>query len=293
MKTIALTFAGLSALLLAPALQAVELHTGLSYQTQNQANTSWLVDAQASHSSDSVAAVQVDNLPPIPHAGMPLFHSTYMSGGTAAQASGGLSSFLSLTAGGQLASSAIWRDSFTNGSASNQAYLLDFAFGGFSAGLGGWTADHSQRDYRAQFELSIHVDGQLLLQGSQTVIWSQGQLSLVKSGFDFGSGSLEAPGHPEGEAYYHLSDYQGQLALGSFAAGQSFQIEYRLDAAVFWQDPAGCAYECGSVSLTINDPFASGGSLQVSAVPEPGSQAMLLGGALLVGWTLRRRRLAR
>lgn len=282
-----------STLLLAPTLQAAELQSALRYETLNLANSSWLLDAQAGRSSDSRAEIDVIDLPPIPLGNSMLFHSTYMHGGSFAQANGRLGAELSLAAGGQLSTHAIWRDSFSNQSGATQAYVLDFALGSLSANLGGWSADHSQRDFRASFSLDILVNGSTVLQGSQTVIWSQGQLSLLKTGTDFGQGTLSAPDDLGDTAYYALAPFLGQVALGSFAAGRSFEVEYRLQASAYWNDPEGCAYECGGIWLGVGDPFAeNGGGLQVSAVPEPANAALLLAGLGLVGWSLRRRQRA-
>ena len=171
---------------------------------------------------------------------------------------------------------------------------MSFSIGGFNAYLGGWTSNHATRDYRGAYEASILVN--------DVAVWSSGQVfslqnstgSLSKSGVDIGTGTI-TPAVEESDYWqYQLGGDSGTAALGSFAAGQSFNVKYVLRSIGYWSDPDGCSYECGGVSAGIGDPFTVGGSgVSVAAVPEPETYALMLAGLGLMGGVARRRKAAR
>lgn len=273
----------------APALAAT-VTSSISYDTLGLAHTSWLVPASVSVSDPSLASVSVDDLPTIPYYGYDLQHSTYMHGGAYSNVDGTMASGVSLRAGGQLVAQTEWRDSFTNSSGTAQSYVMNFSIGGFSATLGGWSGDHATRDFRGAYEASILVNGVSVWSSGQRFSLQNGTTTLSKSGVDIGTGAVTPADDADGYWEYALDGYSGSTALGSFAAGQSFEVKYVLRSIGYWNDAGGCSYECGSVAANIGDPFTIGGSgVSVAAVPEPETYALLLAGLGLMGAVARRR----
>lgn len=280
-----------------PALPAMAatVTSSIHYDTLGLDNTSWLAPASVSVSDPVSAIVSMSDLPPIPfYGGYNLYHDTYLGGGALSHVNGTLASSVDMRAGGRLVAQTEWSDSFTNTSGAAQSYAMSFSIGGFNAYLGGWTSNHATRDYRGAYEASILVN--------DVAVWSSGQVfslqnstgSLSKSGVDIGTGTI-TPAVEESDYWqYQLGGYSGTAALGSFAAGQSFNVKYVLRSIGYWSDPDGCSYECGGVSAGIGDPFTVGGSgVSVAAVPEPETYALMLAGLGLMGGVARRRKAAR
>lgn len=264
----------------------------IQYDTLGLDHTSWLTPASVSASDAAAVYLSADDLPPIDLGiGYNLHHTTYMRSQASSTMDGSLSSYVGLRAGGSLTAQSAWSDSFTNTTGGAQAYQMNFSIGGFGASLGGWTNDQSTRDYRASYEASILVNGVSVWSSSQMVTLTNGVATVSKSGVDIGNGTLE-PAFGDNDYWrYSVGGYSGVANLGSFGAGRSFNVQYLLTSRVYWNDPNGCSYECGSVSAGVGDPFVVNGSaVTVAAVPEPETWALLLSGLGLMGGVARRRK---
>ena len=275
----------------AASAMAATVTSSIQYDTLGLDNTSWLVPASVSVSNPVSASVSVDDLPPIPYYGYDLHHSTYLYGAAYSDNSGALSSYVGMNAGGRLVAQTEWSDSFMNTSGTSQAYQMNFSIGGFSATLGGWTGNHATRDYRGAYEASILVNDVAVWSSAQVFSLQNSVANVSKSGTDIGTGTI-TPAVDESDYWnYSLGGYTGTAALGSFAAGQGFNVKYVLRSIGYWSDPDGCSYECGSVSASVGDPFQVGGAgVSVAAVPEPETYGMLLAGLGVMGAIARRRK---
>ena len=284
----------------AAASHAGSVGASLSYDPLGRANTSWnsssLVPGSYSVSDPSAVSVNVTDLVPV----SPLpshFFSTFMEGGGMATANGSLMSSLRLKAGGRFQNDLRWAQSVTNTSGSTQQYGMDFAIGSIMASMGGWSADHAQREYLAGFQIQILVDGAAVWNTATTVGLVHDLMTFNQTGADIGPGYLEDRTHPDGEVFYSHGGYKGVANLGQFANGSTFTVEYLMSTFTDWNDPAGCAYECSTVGLDINDPFTIGGGFNIhskdatNTVAEPGPLALL--GVALVAAALRRRSASR
>lgn len=281
-----------AALSLSPAV-AGTMTASIAYDTAGLSDSSWLVPASASISDPVSANASVDDLPPIPYYGYNLYHSTYMWGNAASNISGALSTAADLRAGGILQSTASWSESFTNTTGGASAYQIHFSIGAFNASLGGWSSNYATRDYRGSFAADILVNGVSVWSSGQVFSLQAGSAGLQKTGTDIGTGTVTPASNSEGYWQYEIGTYNGTASLGTFAAGQTFNVQYVLKSTAYWHDPDGCAYECGSVFTSIGDPFNNGGTgISVTAVPEPETYAMLMAGLGVLGATVRRRRMA-
>jgi len=283
----------------AAASHAGSVGASLSYNPLGRANTpSVLVPGSYSVSDPSAVSVTETDLVPVsPMPDYAYWISSYMGGGGMAVANGSLMSSLRLKAGGRFQNDLRWAQSVTNTSGSTQQYGMDFAIGSIMASMGGWSADHSQREYLAGFQIQILVDGAAVWNTATTVGLVHDLMTFNQTGADIGPGSLQDRTHPDGEVFYSHGGYKGVANLGQFANGSTFTVEYLMSTFTDWNDPAGCAYECGTVSFDINDPFTIGGGFNIhskdatNTVAEPGPLALL--GVALVAAALRRRSASR
>ncbi|QDQ29316.1 PEP-CTERM sorting domain-containing protein [Chitinimonas arctica] len=198
-----------------------------------------------------------------------------------------------LRAGGRVDSVASWHDTINNQSGNSQNYRMNLDLSSLNASMGGFISNTSQRDFRAGFVANVLVNGISVWQTAQTFKLTGNQASVVKNGVDIGDATVTQGGSDNADFSFALSNYQGSANLGSFASGQSADVTYQLSTFAYWDDPAGCSYECGQVSIRAVDPLGAGGSRIVSApVPEPESYALLLGGLGVVAGVVARRRRA-
>lgn len=278
-----------SALLAACAgASAADVGAAISYDRLNLSDDyTGLTSASASASDAVSASVSTQDLPSrSPNAP----YWTYMGMVASANANGEMDTYTRLAAAGQNAASATWHDSIVNTSGAAQTYQFNLSLTNAGINMGGWSADVSTRDYRSSFSADILVNGVSVWHAERGMTEDGNGFHLNSAGADIGAGSLRVNGQ---YGYYSLPDYQGSVSLGQLAAGQSADIRYVLTSRAYWDDPDGCAYECGHVSASLGDPLSIGGThISVSAVPEADTYAMLLGGLGLLGLVARRRRSA-
>jgi hypothetical protein len=277
-----------SALLAACAgASAADVGVTISYDKLDLLNTSYLPSASVSASDAASASVDAHDLPSrSPEAP----YSTYMYMAADASATGEMNTFTRLAAAGQNAASATWHDSIVNTSGAAQTYQFNLSLSNAGLYMGGWTADLASRDYRGSFSADILVNGVSVWHTERGMTEDANGFHLNSAGADIGTGTLQVSGK---YGYYSLPDCQGSVSLGQLAAGQSADVSYVLTSRAYWDDPDGCAYECGHVSASLGDPLSvSGTHISVSAVPEADTYAMLLGGLGLLGLVARRRKQA-
>jgi len=283
----ALKFAATCAILslATSASQASTVTAGISYDPLGLAQTDGLVPAGATLTDTAVAAVATYDLLP---AGVN--YGPYMRL-SAASGNGSMDASTRLAAGGIAQATALWNDTIVNDSGASQSYQMNIALTGIGFGLGGWTGNINTRDFRAGYVANVLVNGVSVWNSSQTFSQTGSAINIAKSGFDIGDGVTTDNGSTNPYFSYSLNDYAGAIDLGTFGNGQSFNVSYSLSSSAYWNDPAGCAYECGRVEARISDPFGSSGASVVAApVPEPEIYAMMLVGLGLIGAISRRRK---
>ncbi len=140
----------------------------------------------------------------------------------------------------------------------------------------------------ASYALNILMNG--------TNIWSSAaQMLESMSGITFSQGGTSLGGIRTG-GQYTWGDYIDSLALGSFAAGDVFTIDYILTTTASGNYSNCSSFECiGATNVSIGDPFGVGGAnsfnvtgASAAAVPEPTTLALL--GMGLAGITITRRK---
>jgi hypothetical protein len=180
---------------------------------------------------------------------------------------------------GQLLGEARTFETVTNASAMAQNYsfhflikapflrLADFA----GAGPGMPNAPE------ASYEVEFLLDGQVVFSSSALLRGGQLGTTLAETGTDLG-GNTYMPG----DQMVSFEDYTSTIQLGTFAPGQTFVFETRYTAVV-----SAASFELGGMA-SVGDPndltgFGSGGGIEVTPVPEPGTWALLLLGLAAVG----------
>ncbi len=174
-----------------------------------------------------------------------------------ADAGGEISASTSLRAGGVVRSSVSWMDSVSNQSAGGQNYLLNVALTGMDFSVGSWGsgwASRSGSDYHVGYTAEVLVDGVSVWHSAQSLNVAGASASVSKQGFDIGQGSFSGLGADDSEVHYVLGDYAGTVDLGYLAAGRTAQVSYTLTSFSYWDDPAGCSYECTYISSQVFDP---------------------------------------
>lgn len=263
---------------------AATVSTSIQYDTLGLANTSWLTPFSIAASDNQYSSLDNGS-----------HESSYFEyAQVTADSSGEITSSLTMSAAGRIATSAVWSDTFSNTSGKSQSYAMTFSIGAIRTELGGYSYDPSTRNFQASYLADIRVNGVSVWSSSQVFSLRNDVASLTTYGADIGTGQITQPSAPSGHGIYEFGGYDGKVDLGTFINGQSFNVQYSLTTTGYWDDFNGCVHECESVALFLGNPYQpSGKGISVTAVPEPETWALLLSGLGMVGAVTRRRRNAR
>lgn len=228
------------------------------------------------------------------------YGSGFMNLSAHTEADGFMNSLVNLHLGGVASASSVWHTSFVNGLAPMSYSMNIDIINGFVR-LGGWTSSTGGRNMQGGFFADVSANGVSVWNSSQTLVLTGLDASITQTGYDIGHGAISyvpKTDNSEQEAEYTSNAFFGAINLGSFAAGQAIDVTYTLTSFARWEDPHGCAYECGYVIAGIEDPLSiSGGgnnvpriTANVTSVPEPETYAMFLAGLGVMGAVALRRK---
>jgi len=219
--------------------------------------------------------------------------------GANADVSGTMNTSVSAVAEGVGTATAAWHANFRNDSGVTQAYDMNVLLSGGSFTFSALGATAS-RDFRAGFVADVSVNGTSVWSSAQTFSFAgPSSFTVTKTGFDVGD-AVRTDNLSDGvyvSTYFDLADYSGKVSLGSFANAAVIDVVYSISSFAHWNDRNACNGECAGVSAQMNDPFditSTGGGPRIelgiaTAVPEPASAALLLGGLVgVVAWAGRR-----
>jgi len=149
----------------------------------------------------------------------------------------------------------------------------------------------------AQMAAVAHADTyQFTLTGDYTANW-QLDSSAIPDDYDIGSGIVywDVTGFPDAAAgvadvYFWVGDFGGGLQINDFYGGD-YALVSTEGPQLFTGSEAAPTFKLGTFALTQ---YLGSGNYtltvtNLSAVPEPATIAMLLGGLGVVGFTARRR----
>lgn len=287
MKT-TLISAALASLVLGAGQAHAVVDAAVSYNTLGLAHTDYLADGRLERARPGSVSVNQSDLPPQP--GGPAA-ATVLRLSASADESGQMDTSSRLSAGGYATSSATWIQRVQNDAGTAQDYSLALSLSNMELALGGWSGDYTTRDFRAGFDVDVTVNGVSVWHAGRSLLQSATGVHTATRGASLGGESLQLASNARGVSYFRVNDFDTQVNLGTLASGAGFYVAYTLRNFSYWDDPAGCIYECGWVSASISDPLslAAGPVSVVTSVPEPESYAMLLAGLGLLGMTRWRR----
>ncbi len=218
--------------------------------------------------------------------------SSMGDGATGAANQGGGIAASAYPSGGLARADVLWAETYTNNTGVAQNYTWDFFIPTGRLSIYDWFGSLAPV-MGAAYSLEILLDGGRVWYSSASV---QGNAA---SGFTYSTVGTVLAGDiwDNGESFEALyNPYDGLLDLGTFGAGESFDIEYRMSVEAF----GGAFFGELGPSATFGDPFGldydpqAGMSGQLSGqpaqsvVPEPGTIFLLGSGLLGLVWLRRK-----
>jgi hypothetical protein len=285
---------------IAPTAMAVTIQATANYTINGGANT--LVDSGVATSG----SVDIS-----PYAGD--YYTSTIFGHTYGDVSGNFGSRASVAGISSLSGLFHYTDAVTNNSGAAQSYMFNFhVVPGEVSAYGG---SNVAGDFaKAGYSIVIRLNG--------SSIWSSAYEVLSTSdGLDGASVSTTSSGTglggaPDASGYYSVPSYDGSIDLGTFAAGDSFDLDYQLLSYAESNLTGNCGYamsstgefaggegrygNCGAIArsgdplsqfpygATFPGPNTLGVTSQTTSVPEPAT--LLLLGVGLAGIGLGRKR---
>ncbi|WGG49508.1 PEPxxWA-CTERM sorting domain-containing protein [Rugamonas sp. DEMB1] len=282
-----LACAGAGALLLgcSTLAQAARVDASLSYDPAGMAHTAGLPSGSVARSDPSSIDLATPDL--VSANGGHANYSRYLDAEAHVDVNGVMAASTFMSAGGTTVARVGWTESIQNQTQNSQRYQLNLDVSGLYFDVE-YLGHRGGSDFAMGYMANVTVGGVEVWSSYARFQVQDRATSVVKQGVDFGTGSLHV--NPMRDAIsYTMANFHGAVGLGSVAAGQDVEVSYNLWTFNSWNDPQGCVYECTWSSSRVGDPFGVSGP-SISAVPEPDTYAMLLGGLGLVGLAARRRK---